>query len=153
MKGHVEAVCTSEKKGVVKHAVPAIELKPGVGIVGDAHAGPWHRQVSLLPAESIATVRAILPDLEDGAFAENVITSGVDPKSAGVGARVFLGDAELEITQIGKKCHATCAIGVATGDCIMPREGVFCRVLRGGTLRAGDPIRIEPATDAPRTTD
>lgn len=143
MTGRVAAICISEAKGVVKHAVGQAELRAGHGLVGDAHAGPWHRQVSLLAAESIARIRAKLPDLADGAFAENIVTEGVDLLAVPVGGRILLGEGiELEVTQIGKECHHSCAIRLQTGDCVMPREGIFCRVLRGGDLKKGDPVRI-----------
>jgi len=139
--GKIEAICISTEKGVVKTPVTQAELRPSHGLVGDAHAGDWHRQVSLLATESIARVRAVLPDLDDGAFAENVVTSGLELKSLPVGAQLTLGNALLEVTQIGKECHnGGCAIKKATGDCVMPREGIFCRVLTGGTIRPGDPV-------------
>jgi MOSC domain-containing protein YiiM len=147
LNGRVEAVCTSAKKGVVKTSVASIELRSGHGVVGDAHAGPWHRQVSLLAAESIARMREVLPDLADGAFAENVVTSGVALRDVAVGSRIELGDALLEVTQIGKECHTGCAIGQATGQCIMPTEGVFCRVLTGGTVGPGDAVRVVAKAD------
>jgi MOSC domain-containing protein YiiM len=148
MTGRVKAICTSTEKGVVKNAVVQAELRPEHGLVGDAHAGPWHRQVSLLAAESIARVKAVLPDLADGAFAENIVTEGVDLLAVPVGGRIRLGDGiELEVTQIGKECHNSCAIKQQTGDCVMPREGIFCRVLRGGVLKKGDPVRIPPVAE------
>ncbi len=146
-KGRLEAVCISREKGTVKTAVPAARLEAGHGLVGDAHAGPWHRQVSLLAGESIDRMRAVLPDLIAGAFAENLVVRGVDLMSASVGDRLLVGDdAVLEVTQIGKDCHQACAIGVATGDCIMPREGIFCRVIAGGEVRPGDPVALRRAT-------
>lgn len=140
--GHVEAVCTSEKKGMVKREQPAIALKIGWGIEGDAHAGDWHRQVSLLAGESIDVVKEQLPTLKNGAFAENIITRGVDLTALAIGDRLQVGgEIILEITQIGKECHnAGCAIKKLTGDCIMPKEGLFSRVVHGGLARAGDVI-------------
>ena len=136
--GRIEAICISPGKGTVKTTVPEAELRVAHGIVGDAHAGDWHRQVSLLPSESIAKVRDLMPDLADGAFAENLVTSGVDLAGVKVGDRGAVGDdALLEVTQIGKECHNGCAIKKITGDCIMPREGIFCRVLEGGHIRPG----------------
>ena len=143
--GRIEAICISRDKGTVKEPVPQAELRVGHGLVGDAHAGDWHRQVSLLPSESIARVRAMMPDLADGAFAENLVTSGVDLAGIRVGDRVAIGpDVLLEVTQIGKECHQGCAIQRITGDCIMPREGVFCRVLSGGPIQSGVSATLEP---------
>ncbi len=138
----VEAVCTSAKKGVVKKEQERVTLKADWGIEGDAHAGTWHRQVSLLAAESIALVREVLPTLKKGAFAENIITRGVDLESLGIGRRLRIGESVvLEITQIGKECHNSgCAIKKATGDCIMPRQGLFAKVIAGGSIGPGDEI-------------
>ena len=142
--GRIEAICISREKGTVKETVTDAELRVGHGIVGDAHAGDWHRQVSLLPSESIAEVRTMMPDLADGAFAENLVTSGMDLARVRVGDKVAIGDdVLLEVTQIGKECHHGCAIRRITGDCIMPREGVFCRVLKGGRIRPGQPAHLE----------
>ncbi|MEE9904811.1 MOSC domain-containing protein [Chlorobium sp.] len=142
--GVIEAVCVSPEKGVVKQAVEEIVLRAEWGIEGDAHAGEWHRQVSLLAGESIDRMREKMPDLDHGAFAENIVTRGIDVLSLAVGDRLQAGDGTvLEVTQIGKQCHNDgCAIQRATGDCIMPREGVFCRVLRGGVLRSGMPVML-----------
>ena len=138
----VEAVCTSTKKGMVKKEQPSVVLKEAWGIDGDAHAGDWHRQVSLLAAESIEQVKEVLPTLKKGAFAENIITRGIDLSKIGIGCRLQVGSqAVLEITQIGKECHNSgCVIKKATGDCIMPREGIFAKVVTGGTVAAGDEI-------------
>ena len=138
----VIAVCISEKKGTPKHAVPEIRLKEGYGIDGDAHAGNWHRQVSLLGTESVEKMRSALPDLPAGAFAENILTEGITLYELPIGTKLQVGDAQLKITQIGKECHASCAIRRQTGDCVMPREGVFAIVLQGGILRSGDKISI-----------
>ena len=145
MKGIVEAVCISEKKGVVKKAVDAIQLKAEWGIADDAHAGAWHRQVSLLAGESIDAVKEKLPHLKHGVFAENIVCRGLDLRQLAIGDRLRLGDAVvLEVTQIGKECHnAGCAIKKATGDCIMPREGIFAKVIQGGTVRPGVSIARE----------
>lgn len=149
--GTIAAICISEQKGEIKHPVPSAELRADHGIAGDAHAGPGHRQVSLLAAESIARVREQIPDLADGAFAENLVTRGVDLLAVRVGSRLRIGAALLEVTQIGKECHQGCAIREITGDCIMPREGIFCRVIEGGPLAVGTGIRVEstPAADFP----
>ena len=133
---HVEAVCLSRKKGIVKKEQGNVVLIENWGIDGDAHAGDWHRQVSLLAGESIDTVKETLPTLKNGAFAENIITRGIDLTTLKIGDRLQVGDTViLEITQIGKKCHNDgCAIKKATGDCIMPREGIFSRVIQGGEI-------------------
>jgi MOSC domain-containing protein YiiM len=136
--GRIEAICISPEKGTVKETVTEAELRIKHGIVGDAHAGDWHRQVSLLPSESIAKVREMMPELADGAFAENLVTSGIDLAHIQIGDKVSIGDdVLLEVTQIGKECHHGCAIRQITGDCIMPREGIFCRVLQGGNIQPG----------------
>jgi MOSC domain-containing protein YiiM len=127
----IEAVCTSHKKGIVKREEQSIQLKKAWGIEGDAHAGDWHRQVSLLAGESIDQVKNILPSLKNGAFAENIITRGIDLSRLAIGNRLQAGKTVIiEITQIGKECHNSgCAIKKATGDCIMPREGIFAKVI------------------------
>ncbi len=139
----VIAVCISERKGVRKNEVPEIRLKREHGILGDAHAGNWHRQVSLLAQESIDTMRQLGLKLSPGAFAENIVTEGIVLKTLPVGARLRVGPVLLEITQIGKECHNDCAIKQATGKCVMPTEGVFAIVLEEGTIRPGDEIRLE----------
>ena len=140
----VEAVCISEKKGEPKRAISVGVFRADHGIESDAHAGPWHRQVSLLSAEDIETVRRNgLEDLAPGAFAENVIVSGLDLGAFGLGTRLRLGsDVVLSITQIGKACHSPCRIQELTGDCIMPRLGLFARVEAGGEVRAGDAAEV-----------
>ena len=139
---HVEAVCLSHKKGIVKKEQQQVEMRENWGIDGDAHAGDWHRQVSLLAGESIDNVKEILPTLKNGAFAENIITRGIDLNGLQVGNRLQIGEqVVLEITQIGKECHNSgCAIKKATGDCIMPREGIFARVVNGGAVTKDDTI-------------
>ena len=136
MKFTIESVNVSAAKGVQKHEVPEIVCRVDHGIEGDAHAGPWHRQVSLLAGEAVDTMKAKGLDLAAGAFGENIVTRGVDWSRARVGERITIGDVELEITQIGKECHSRCAIYYAAGDCIMPRQGIFARVLKGGTIHA-----------------
>jgi molybdenum cofactor synthesis domain-containing protein len=140
----IEAICISERKGEQKRPVEQAVLKPCHGIVGDAHAGDWHRQVSLLAHEEIEHVRTTrMPDIKDGDFAENIIISGLDMKSLGLGSQLRLGSEVLVgITQIGKTCHKPCRIHYLTGDCIFPRLGLFTRVLEGGTVRNGDPVEI-----------
>ncbi len=138
----VEAVCTSEKKGIVKREQPSVLFRETWGIEGDAHGGDWHRQVSLLAAESIDLVKEVLPSLKKGAFAENIITRGIDLAKIGIGDKLQIGDSViLQITQIGKECHNSgCAIKKATGDCIMPKEGIFSKVISGGAVVPGDKI-------------
>ena len=139
----VTAVNISTQKGVRKESVPYIDLKLRHGIVGDAHAGDWHRQVSLLAEESVDTMRAACPvALDAGIFAENINTRGIALKTLPVGAHLRVGEAELEVTQIGKQCHNDCAIKKATGKCVMPTEGIFVVVVREGTVRPGDEIEI-----------
>ena len=138
----VEAVCVSEEKGTRKHPVDEIELVVGEGVAGDAHAGRWHRQVSLLPAEAVDELRDLLPELAPGDFAENVLTRGLDLKALPVGTVLRAGTAELVVTQIGKECHAACEIRRLTGRCAMPTEGIFCVVTRAGSLRAGDRLEV-----------
>ena len=139
----VIAVCMSEKKGTVKHPVPEIQVKKQHGIIGDAHAGDWHRQISLLGNESAERMRKVFPDVPVGAFAENILTEGITLYELPVGTKLRVGDVLLEVTQIGKECHASCAIRKQVGDCVMPREGVFAIVLEEGKIRDGDAINIE----------
>lgn len=146
--GKVIAVCISEKKGTQKTEVASIKLVPEWGIEGDAHAGKWHRQVSLLALEKIEAFRERGAKVDFGAFGENIIVEGFDLRNLPIGTRFRIGDALLELTQIGKECHTHCAIYHQVGDCIMPREGVFTIVLEGGTVKAGDEIEmIEAAPD------
>ncbi len=153
----IEALCTSKEKGERKRPVDSVLLKENHGIEGDGHAGDWHRQVSLLSAEDIETVRRKLPDIKPGDFAENVIVSGIDLSKFGIGTRFKLGDAILSITQIGKECHTPCKIYHMTGDCIMPRLGLFARVEKGGEVRPGDPVETleivprDPADSSPES--
>ena len=139
----VTSVNISEKKGEQKHPVPEITLRLRHGIVGDAHAGDWHRQISLLAEESIDTMRASCPvPLDAGTFAENINTVGINLKNMPVGTRLRIGETEVEVTQIGKECHGGCAIKKAAGRCVMPTEGIFAIVVREGTVRAGDTIEV-----------
>ncbi len=140
--GKLLAVCISTARGTEKHPVPQALLVENFGIQGDAHAGNWHRQVSLLSAERIAAFQARGAQVKDGAFGENLIVSGIDCKALPVGTLLQCGTALLEITQIGKECHSHCKIFQQIGDCIMPREGVFARVLRGGTIYPGQALTI-----------
>ena len=141
----VTAVCISERKGEQKHPVEEVELKVDWGIVGDAHAGNWHRQVSVLGCDSVRTLQEKLPDytLEPGAFAENVLVDGITVYRLPVGTRLALGEtAEAEVTQIGKQCHNDCVIRQKAGDCVMPREGIFVKIVKPGFLKAGDTVRV-----------
>ncbi len=140
----VLAVCISEKKGTPKKEVSSAAVRPDWGIEGDAHAGNWHRQISLLSFEKIEEFRAGGAEVDFGAFGENMVVEGINLSSLPVGTRFRIGDALLEMTQIGKECHSRCAIYHATGDCIMPREGVFARVLEAGTIRPGDTVTVIP---------
>lgn len=162
-KGIVVAACTSETTGIRKTPVPSVELRQEHGIVGDAHAGPWHRQVSLLAMESIRKMQAMGLHVGPGDFAENITTEGIDVKTLPIGTRLTCGDTLLEITQIGKVCHTHCAIYQQAGDCVMPKEGVFARVLRGGAITPqslievvewgnGTRTRRDPAAELPAST-
>jgi len=149
----VKAICISEKKGTQKHEIEEARLIEDFGIENDAHAGKWHRQVSLISYEKIEEFKARGADVENGAFGENIIIDGIDFRSQPVGTRFKIGDeVMLELTQIGKECHSHCAIYHAVGDCIMPREGVFTIVLTGGTVKKGDAVEmLPPSPDRPYT--
>ncbi len=141
--GTIRAVCISEKKGQQKHPVDRVVLRPRHGIDGDAHAGDWHRQVSLLAKESVDRLQEkISIRLFPGAFAENVLCEGLELSKLPVGTRLKVGSALCEVTQIGKECHADCAIRQQAGDCVMPREGIFAVVLEEGEAKPGDRIVI-----------
>lgn len=141
--GYIEAICISNKKGIVKKPVNGSKFIEGWGIEGDAHAGKWHRQISLLAGESIDRVKEKIPSLARGAFAENIITRGVDLLRLGIGDELMLNEEViLRITQIGKECHTSCSIKKITGDCIMPREGLFAEVLKGGFVKMGSSIKV-----------
>lgn len=135
----VESVNISEKKGVQKHPVEEIVCVEDYGIEGDAHAGKWHRQVSLLGGEAIDTMRAKAGSLEikHGDFAENIVTRGIDWAAACVGGRISIDEVILEVTQIGKECHSGCVISQTVGECIMPKLGIFTKVIKGGKIHAG----------------
>ncbi len=150
MSGCVVSVNVADAKGVRKAPVDEIVLVADHGVEGDGHAGPWHRQVSLLAQESIDTMRAKGLEVGPGDFAENVTTEGVAVATLPVGSRLRLGEARVEVTQIGKVCHDRCAIFYLAGDCVMPREGIFARVLEGGRLRAGDEVVVEELGSGPQ---
>jgi len=138
----VVAVCISEKKGERKTPVECVELRENHGIVGDAHAGDWHRQVSLLATESIEKMRRMGLDVTAGDFAENITTSGIELVTLPIGTRLQVGQALLEVTQIGKECHTRCAIFYQAGDCVMPKEGIFAKVITGGAVAPGDDVKV-----------
>ena len=139
----IMAVCISENKGEQKHPVEVVHLRPKHGIDGDAHAGDWHRQVSLLGQESVDRLQEkISIPLFPGAFAENILCEGLELYSLPVGTKMRIGTALCEVTQIGKECHADCAIRRQAGDCVMPREGIFVIVLEEGDARPGDTVEV-----------
>jgi MOSC domain-containing protein YiiM len=136
VKFKVESVNISAEKGVAKHEIPEITLQENFGIEGDAHAGLWHRQVSLLAGEAIDAMKAKGLTLPPGAFGENIVTRGVDWSRAKVGGIIVIGPVQLQITQVGKECHSRCAIYYTAGECIMPSQGIFTKVLKGGKINA-----------------
>lgn len=139
----VISVNISEKKGTIKTPVPSIALKKNHGIVGDAHAGNWHRQVSLLAIESLNKMKEKIPSLKPGYFAENIMTEGISLHTLPIGTILEIGECELEVTQIGKECHKGCEIRNLTGECIMPTEGIFAIVKKEGEIFPEDVIRIK----------
>ena len=148
MMAKIIAVCTSKEKGTKKEIVAEGVLKEGYGLIGDAHADSCgHRQVSLLAVESINKMRSQGFDVGPGDFAENLTSEGIDLASLPVGTQLSVGkEIILELSQIGKKCHSGCAIFQQTGKCIMPKEGVFAKVVRGGLVRAGDEVKVQETT-------
>ena len=143
--GKIQAICVSERRGTKKHEVLRAELKEKWGIVGDAHAGDWHRQVSLLSQEKIDEFRSKGADIAYGDFGENLVVEGYDLAALPTGTRLKIGSVVLEVTQIGKECHSHCEIYQRMGECIMPREGIFARVLHGGCIEKGDAVEQIPA--------
>jgi cyclic pyranopterin phosphate synthase len=142
-KGRIKAISVSQKRGTQKTNVPEAELKTDFGIVGDAHAASWHRQISLLANESIEKMIAKGAKVSPGNFAENITTEGIDLLSLSIGSKLKAGgNVELEISQFGKECHSRCAIFEQVGDCVMPREGVFAKVTKGGLVKVGDVIEV-----------
>ncbi len=142
-KGRIKAISISEKRGTQKTNVPQAEVRVGFGIVGDAHAANWHRQVSLLAGESINKMFEMGAKVSPGSFAENITTEGIKLLKLPVESKFVVGeDVELEITQIGKECHSRCAIFEQVGDCVMPREGIFAKVTKGGLIKVGDIIEV-----------
>lgn len=142
--GTIRAICISEQRGTQKYQVPSAILRENWGIEGDAHAGHWHRQVSLLGLEKIEAFRAKGAEVEFGAFGENLVVEGFDFRNLPVGTRFQCGSVLLEMTQIGKECHSHCQIYQKVGDCIMPREGVFAKVVHGGQIHVGDTLQMLP---------
>ncbi|MGB8455513.1 MAG: MOSC domain-containing protein [Anaerocolumna sp.] len=140
--GKVMAVCISEKRGTPKINIKEAKLIADYGIEKDAHAGNWHRQVSLLSYDKVEEFRNKGAFVSDGAFGENLLVEGMDFKTLPVGTRLTCGEVILEMTQIGKECHSHCEIFKQVGDCIMPREGVFTKVIKGGTIKAGDDLYV-----------
>ena len=141
--GKVHAVCISTIRGIAKQAVPEGKFVVNWGIEGDAHAGNWHRQVSLLAAESVAKVQKALDfQLKSGDFAENILTEEIELFTLPVGTKMRIGEAEGEVTQIGKECHHGCAIRELAGDCVMPREGIFVKITKSGRVKTGDRIQV-----------
>ena len=139
----IVSIAISKKKGTRRTTVPTVRLVEDHGIQGDAHAGPWHRQISLLAMEDIHAMQAKGVDVDFGDFAETIATSGIDLPSLPIGSRLRIGDTVLlEITQIGKECHNKCAIYYQAGDCIMPKRGIFARVITGGEISSDDAIQI-----------
>ena len=142
MKGEIKAICISKERGTAKYEIPEAVLKEEWGIEGDAHAGNWHRQVSLLSYDAVEDFKSRGASVENGAFGENLLVEGYDLKTLPIGTRFCCGEVLLELTQIGKQCHSHCEIYKQVGDCIMPREGVFTRVLKGGILKKGDILEL-----------
>lgn len=139
----IVSINISTKKGVIKEPISKAKLKINYGIVGDAHAGNWHRQISMLAKESIQKIKDKGFDhLKFGDFAENITTEGIEVHTLPVGTKLKIGECEVEVTQIGKKCHNGCAIKQTTGDCVMPREGIFVKVLKEGTIQPNDIIEV-----------
>ena len=153
MDGIIKAVCISKEKGTPKSDIGQCELIEDYGLENDAHAGKWHRQVSLLSWDKVEEYRNSFGDnyneiIKDGAFGENLLVAGIDVAKLPLGTAIYAGDAVLEITQVGKECHSGCVIAKTTGKCIMPTEGVFARVITGGIVKTGDSVKIEyPKTE------
>ena len=142
IRGRVKAINISETKGVVKNPVKEAYFRVNHGIEGDAHAGEWHRQISLLADESADKVRAAGLEITEGRFAENITTEGIELYTLPVGTRLKIGETIQEVTQIGKECHTGCAIKQTVGDCVMPREGIFTKVIESGKVKPGDEIEV-----------
>lgn len=147
MTGKVVAINTSEKKGMRKKPIKEAVIKTNYGIEGDAHASSeWHRQVSLLALESIKKMQALGLNVKPGDFAENITTEGINLPELPIGTKMTIGEVEAEVSQIGKECHTRCAIYYQAGDCVMPKEGIFVKVIKGGKIKEGDIIKIQDST-------
>lgn len=145
MEGTIHSICISTRKGTKKKEVASAEIITNWGIKGDAHAGNWHRQVSLLSVKSIEKMKEKGFQAQAGDFAENIAVTGMDLSQLHIGDKIIINDMViLEITQIGKECHTSCEIQQITGDCIMPREGLFARVLKGGVVKKGYKVKADP---------
>jgi len=143
ISGKLLAISISKKKGIPKSNINSALLIENWGIDGDAHAGDWHRQISLLAMESIERMREKgLPNLQPGIFAENLTTSFINLPTLAIGTKIKIGETILEVTQIGKECHTRCSIFQIAGDCVMPREGIFAKVITGGGIKVNDDVRI-----------
>lgn len=148
IKGKIRAISISKERGTRKYNIPVAELKADFGIEGDAHGGDWHRQVSLLAEESIEKTREKGMNVAEGDFAENITTEGINLQGLAIGSKLRLGsEAEIGITQFGKECHSRCEIFKQVGDCIMPREGVFAKVIKPGRIKPGDVIEVLESND------
>lgn len=144
MKGRIISINISDKKSVRKKPVNEAEIMTDFGIKGDAHASQkWHRQISLLALESIKRMQDKGFDVKPGDFAENITTEGIDLLGLPIGTQMKIGNAEVEVSQIGKECHTKCSIYYLAGDCVMPKEGIFVKVLKGGTIKTGDSIEVQ----------
>lgn len=141
--GKVLAICTSEKKGTLKTEISEAKFIEDFGIENDAHAGKWHRQVSLLEFNKIDEFRKKGADVDFGAFGENLVIEGIELHTLPIGQQIKIGDVLLEVTQIGKKCHDKCQIYYQVGECIMPKNGIFTKVLKGGIVKVGDECTID----------
>ncbi len=141
--GEIKGICISDRRGIQKQEIPEVNLIEGWGLEGDAHGGKWHRQVSLLSYDKIAEFQKRGADVDFGSFGENIIVEGIDFSKLPVGSRFLVGDVVMELTQIGKECHSHCQIYQTMGDCIMPREGVFAEVVRGGRIKKGDQMETQ----------
>lgn len=151
LSGTVVAICTSPQKGTAKNEVESALLIPNHGIERDAHAGNWHRQVSLLSYDKVEEFRKRGGNVDNGAFGENLLVAGIDFATLPVGTLLTCGGVQLQVTQIGKECHAHCAIYHQVGDCIMPREGIFTKVLQGGIIQKGDVLYVEDSVQGSNT--